>query len=130
MATPCFRPTPSWHQALKEPGCPRHLVLVAEDDGQVVGWCRLFPENCRESVGQAELGIGLLRRYRGRGLGTALVDEALRWTVGQGISRVTLTVRPDNDPATGLFEKCGFAQTGREADGWLEMACRPELTGG
>ena len=131
MSTPCFQPTPAWSHALEAPACPRHLLLVTEDEEHIVGWCRLFPiggRNC--SVGKAELGIGLLTEYREHGLGSTLVNRALDWAAITGVRHTTLTTRVDNCRAIRLFESCGFKATRREMDGWIEMTRQTLSRGG
>lgn len=120
MATPHFCPTPAWEHALSAPDCPCHLLLVAEEWGEIVGWCRLFPE---EGDGPAlELGIGVRADRRRQGLGRALLTEALRWAGRQGLP-VVLETRRDNLPARRLFAQYGFRPAGEER-GLLRM-CRP-----
>ena len=130
MATRRFEPTPAWRHALKAPACCAHLLLVAEEARQVVGWCRLFPADCQTAAGLLELGIGLLPEYRGRGLGDLLTRTALRWAGDQDAPRVTLSTRAGNAAAIALFEKCGFVRTGCEAYGWLEMERQSRSPGG
>jgi RimJ/RimL family protein N-acetyltransferase len=124
MATAHFEPTPAWTHALERPGCPHHRLLVAEEGGQIVGWCRLFPlAGCGQADGQAEVGIGLLREYRGQGLGRMFLHQALDWAARQELEQVRLCTRGNNARAIHLFEGCGFATQGYGLDGWLEMAC-------
>jgi RimJ/RimL family protein N-acetyltransferase len=123
MKTTRFEPTPGWTHALEEPDCLCHLLLVAEDAGHVVGWCRTFPS---ENGAQATtLGIGLLPPYRDRGIGTALVRRSLRWTRERNYQRVRLTTHPDNARAIHVFTRCGFVFSGRVAQDALEMTCEP-----
>ncbi len=127
MLAPRFQPTPSWEHALRVPHCARHLLLVAEDGGQVVGWCRLFPPApCNGPAPELELGIGLRRGYRGQGLGRAMVERAADWARERGCQRIVLTTHPQNDGAIAFFERLGFAPTGQQGEGWVEMACRLE----
>lgn len=125
MNTSCFQPTEAWNHALEAPACSHHLLLVAEDEGLVVGWCRLFPvAGCSGSTREAELGIGLRMEYRERGLGKALVNQALDWAATTGTTCVTLTTRVDNFRAIHLFENCGFTAMHRETDSWIKMICQ------
>ncbi len=119
MSTRHFEPTPAWTHALDNPGCPRHLLLVAENR-QVIGWCRLLAEV--ESRATIELGIGLLPEYRGRGIGSMLVRSALTWAKATCYRRVILVVHSDNRIARHVFERCGFAYGAADRD-WLSMAC-------
>ena len=118
MRTTRFEPTPAWEHALTEPDCPNHLLLVAHDGEQAIGWCRAFPTGAQAG---AELGIGLLPPYRNQGLGTDMVRKTLNWACGQGLARLTLTTRDDNHRAIHVFEKCGFSPTGRNEGKWIEM---------
>jgi RimJ/RimL family protein N-acetyltransferase len=123
MKTTRFEPTPGWSHALEEPDCSCHLLLVAEDAGRVVGWCRTFPGERGNGAQEATLGIGLLSPYRDRGIGTALVRHALRWAKGAGYRRVRLTTHPDNARAIRVFARCGFVFSGHVTQDALEMAC-------
>jgi ribosomal protein S18 acetylase RimI-like enzyme len=127
MSTSQFEPTPVWTHALEKPNCPRHLLLVAEDENRIVGWCRLFPlSKCDGHASEAELGIGLLPEYRERGLGRTLVQQAIDWAAKTGVTHVALTVRVDNFRAIHLFEGCGLMVTDHGTDGWTKMICQPQ----
>lgn len=115
MRTPRFEPTPAWEHALARPDCPCHLLLVAVDDANVVGWCRLFPTD----EGALELGIGVLGPYRRCGVGRALLDAALKWASAREIP-VVLETRADNAPAIRLFTRSGFRVVGQQ-DGHCQM---------
>lgn len=54
------------------------------------------------------LGMGLLPEVRGRGLGSQLLDRAIKAAWTAGLSRIELTVRDDNLVARRLYEKFGF----------------------
>jgi len=123
MSTTRFEPTPNWTHALEEPCCPCHLLLVAEDAGYVVGWCRTFPVDLQNGLQDATLGVGLLPEYRDQGIGTALVRESLAWAADVCYQSVSLTTRPDNARAIHVFTRCGFVFTGQVADLLLEMTC-------
>lgn len=122
MATPFFQPTGDWQHALAETGCLRHLLLVVEDAGNVIGWCRVFPENDHNGT-KVTLGIGLLPAYRDRGIGTALVRYSLQWAAHMGYRYIHLTTRADNARAIRVFSRCGFSFTGIRCGDLLEMAC-------
>ena len=51
--------------------------------------------------------------WRGRGVGTALVDAAIDWARERGLHKLTLSVFPHNDAAVALYRKLGFAEEGR-----------------
>lgn len=123
MRTTRFEPTPRWTHALEEPSCPCHLLLVVEDAGRVVGWCRTFPKEGGDEAREATLGIGLLVPYRDRGIGTALVRRSLGWAKDVGCQSVRLTTHPDNARAIHIFTRCGFVFTRSVDEDLLEMTC-------
>ncbi len=116
MRTARYEPTPAWEHALAEPDCPCHLLLVALDGADVVGWCRLFPAGEDREV---ELGIGVLSGYRRQGVGRALLSAALEWA-DRRKADVVLQTRSDNLPAVRLFGQKGFRTVHREG-GLLTM---------
>jgi RimJ/RimL family protein N-acetyltransferase len=112
MSTRRFEPTPAWEHALGWPRCSRHLLLVAEIERTIVGWCRLFPTGpCNGFQPEVSLGIGVLQSYRDQGIGTSLVHQALRWASSSGMWSVTLSTRTNNARAIHVFEKCEFRVT-------------------
>lgn len=127
MLAPRFRLTPFWEHALQTPCCVRHLLLVAVDCDQVIGWCRLFPfAPCNGFTPELELGVGLRFEYHGRGLGRAMVEQATDWAWKTGCQRIVLTTHPENRGAIRFFEHLGFASTGQQRDGRIEIACQPD----
>ena len=75
-----------------------------------------------------ELSIALLPNYRGQGIGSALLKSLLasgKWAA------ISLSVSPEN-PAFGLYTRCGFVTVGREGDSltmlWQASHCAsPEI---
>jgi ribosomal protein S18 acetylase RimI-like enzyme len=58
---------------------------------------------------------GVLPAARGRGIGTALVTEAVRLMRAGGQRVITLNVNVNNPHAAALYRRLGFAQAGRRA---------------
>jgi putative acetyltransferase len=50
--------------------------------------------------------------WRGRGIGTALLNEALRWARWVGVEKLELTVYPRNAAAIALYRRFGFVEEG------------------
>lgn len=131
MRTPRFEPTPLWLHALQASACAQHCLLVAEEQGRIVGWCRVFPlDTCPGDTQRVDVGIGLLPEYRERGLGRSMLRRALRWAGRRNIELATLTTRADNRRAIHVFELCGFHHTTCQVDEWLEMVCHLQPSGG
>ena len=129
MCTPRFEPDACWEHALTAGACPGHLLLVAEDEHCVVGWCRLFPaQTDSHTARQAELGIGLLPAYRDQGIGTDMLRRSLQWAQNMGLARVTLTARQDNQRALHVFGHCGFRPVETLETGEVRLAWETRLS--
>ncbi|AXE32724.1 GNAT family N-acetyltransferase [Chromobacterium phragmitis] len=89
-----------------------HLLLL--DGEQVVGWCDVTPNRLPIYQHGGTLGMGLLPRYRGMGLGGWLMENTLRLAEQRGFRRLELTVHEDNLNAIKLYEKHGFLLEGRK----------------
>lgn len=81
--------------------------LIAELDGRIVGYLRLD----RHWLGPDATYIALLNvhpDYRGRGIGTRLLKEAIKRSIELGVDRVDLHTWPGNIRAIRLYKKLGF----------------------
>jgi RimJ/RimL family protein N-acetyltransferase len=85
----------------------------------VVGWCDVTPKSRPIYAHCGVLGMGLLPRFRGQGLGTRLITRTLHAARAFGLSRVELSVREDNTNAIALYEKIGFVTEGLQRNGVL-----------
>lgn len=94
-------------------------LLVAEDDGVIVGWMSLRFEDAA-TVG---LGMGVAEPRRGRGVGTALVTSAIEWAESAGAGRLRLEVFTHNDRAIALYRRMGFS------DGETQVGRYPRQSG-
>jgi len=83
--------------------------LVAVADHQIVGMIHV--EASRHGFG--EIGMLVDRGWRGRGVGSALVQAAISQARGQGLHKLCLEVFAHNTAAIALYRKCGFAEEGR-----------------
>jgi len=90
------------------------VFLVAEVNGVVVGYVMSRVETGwgHTKYGLTKKGhivsIAVLEGYRRRGIGTALMEAALRGLKEYGAKEVYLEVRVSNIPAIRLYEKLGF----------------------
>lgn len=58
--------------------------------------------------------LGVDPAYQGRGLGKALAAWTLWWMSRNGASLITVNTQTDNEPASRLYRRLGFRQTGVE----------------
>jgi RimJ/RimL family protein N-acetyltransferase len=83
------------------------VILVAEIDGRFRGNLGLELNH-----GIAELGMLIADGWRGRGIGTRLMEAGITWARESGAHKVTLTVWPHNRSAIALYRKFGFVEEG------------------
>ena len=83
--------------------------LVAEDEGKVVGavWTRIINDYGHIDDKTPSFAISLYREYRGRGIGTKLMQEMLNLLKEKGYKRASLAVQKANY-AVRMYKKVGF----------------------
>jgi RimJ/RimL family protein N-acetyltransferase len=91
---------------------PDAAVFVAEDDGVVVGRLSLSRDPNPASRHVADLGLMVAASHRGKGIGTMLLEEAVKWGRVSQIRKLELHVFPWNEPALRLYESFGFEREG------------------
>ena len=84
------------------------VSLVAVVDDEIVGHARID----MAPYGVAGLGMMVDARWRGRGVGGALVRAAIDAARGLGAHKVALQVWPHNEPARRLYLRHGFVEEG------------------
>jgi RimJ/RimL family protein N-acetyltransferase len=87
--------------------------FVAVVNGDVVGWCDVFPHWVYALRHVGSLGMGVHAGYRGRGIGERLLRSTIAHALHNGIFRITLEARADNAAAIRLYEKVGFQHEAR-----------------
>ncbi|HEX3733350.1 MAG TPA: GNAT family N-acetyltransferase [Trebonia sp.] len=85
--------------------------VVAVADDQIIGMINV--EASRHGFG--EIGMLVDRGWRGRGVGSALLQAAVGLAREQGLHKLCLEVFAHNTAAIGLYRKCGFVGEGRRA---------------
>ena len=98
-------------------GWPRagDIGVMALDGQQPVGaaWLRLFPESDPGygfvDAATPELSMGVVQAWRGRGVGSCLLDALIAAAREEGLASLSLSVEPDNG-ARRLYERVGFRQ--------------------
>jgi RimJ/RimL family protein N-acetyltransferase len=87
-------------------------VYVADDDGRIVARLSLARDTHPASAHVADLGLMVAASHRRRGIGRALLDQAVAWSKQVGVRKLELHVFPWNDPAIHLYESYGFVREG------------------
>jgi L-amino acid N-acyltransferase YncA len=89
-------------------------LLVAEEDGEVVGFAALSPVSRRDAYrGVAENTVDVSARARGRGVGSALLNELVRRSEDAGIWTIQTSIFPENLASLAVHMRAGFRVVGR-----------------
>lgn len=87
--------------------------IVAVAGRRVVGHLSISREEHPVNRHVASIGMMVAPDWRRRGVGAALMDEALRWAREMRVEKLALTVYPDNEAARALYRRFGFVEEGR-----------------
>ena len=103
--------------------------LVAEEDGEVVGWTALAPYSSRDVyAGVAEESVYVAARARGHGIGRTLLERLIERSEQAGIWTLEAGIFPENRASVTLHLGCGFRAVGlRERIGRLNGEWRDVL---
>ena len=91
----------------------RFPLLVAEQDGVVIGWAGLSgyrPRACYAGI--AEFSIYLDRAARGRGVGRQLLQSLIAAARERGYWKLVSRIFPFNAASRSLCRSCGFREVG------------------
>jgi putative acetyltransferase len=84
------------------------VQFVALDGERVVGWADILPDCAHALAHRGHLGMGVHPDYRGRGLGTRLLQACIAKAWSRGLTRIELEARADNQRAIRLYARLGF----------------------
>ena len=84
-------------------------TIAAVASGEVIGSIHVEPSR----HGYGELGMAIVREWRGRGVGSALMEAAIDWSRERGLHKLALGVFPHNAAGVALYRKFGFVEEGR-----------------
>jgi L-amino acid N-acyltransferase YncA len=102
---------PSWDE-WNAAHLPGHR-LVAELDGEVIGWAALSPASTRRCyAGVVENSVYVAEAARGRGVGRMLLEHLIKQARLAGIWTIQCSIFPENRASLGLHERCGFRVIG------------------
>lgn len=94
-----------------------YTQFYAIDNDKVIGWCDINPRPHEFHSHVGILGMGLLREYRGMGIGTKLLKKAIAHAKKRGIEKIELEVFESNEIAQKLYQKTGFQVEGIKKNG-------------
>ena len=97
----------------REHGPDRHPLWVLQVDQQIAGWLSFgsFQPRCAYR-GTVELSVYVSEKFRRRGVGRRLLEEALRRAPSLEITAFVGLIFAHNQPSLKLFAQCGFERWG------------------
>jgi L-amino acid N-acyltransferase YncA len=105
--------TPEERLAWLEARAPRHPVIVAESDGQVIGFASLNAFNSRKAYDYVtDFSLYLERSWRGKGVGGRLLQALTDRARQLGYHKMVLSAFPFNPAGLALYRKAGFRVVG------------------
>jgi RimJ/RimL family protein N-acetyltransferase len=91
---------------------PDAAVFVAETPSEIVGRLSVARDQHPASRHVADLGLMVAAAARRRGIGWALLEQAVEWARVSNVRKLELHVFPHNEPAIRLYEQFGFVREG------------------
>ena len=114
----------AWLQAVAD----RYPTVVAQIDGEIVGWAGAGPYRARECYrGIGEFSMYVRRDWRGRGVGDLLIAALISEAERLGLWKLLSRIFPFNVASRALCRKYGFREVGvyqkhARLDGrWLDV---------
>jgi RimJ/RimL family protein N-acetyltransferase len=83
------------------------VLFVADAGGEIVGAIYAGVNG-----GVVDLGMFVVDRHRGGGIGRALLEAVIDWARAAGAHKISLAAWPTNHPALGLYARYGFRVEG------------------
>ncbi|MCK2002686.1 arsinothricin resistance N-acetyltransferase ArsN1 [[Brevibacterium] frigoritolerans] len=104
-------------QAFMEEWFAKHIgrfkVIVAEQEGEIVGWASLNQYNNRSAYnGVADLSVYISRDNRGKGIGGLLLQSIEKLAKENDFNKIVLFTFPFNQIGQGLYKKRGYREVG------------------
>ncbi|HET6893786.1 MAG TPA: GNAT family N-acetyltransferase [Candidatus Baltobacteraceae bacterium] len=91
-----------WRKILRGEGAG----FVWAEPERIAGYIGVYPHDEYGHV----IGMLVDERYRGRGIGKALLTRVIEWARTAGLVEISLLVFPHNERALALYRNAGFQQ--------------------
>ncbi len=103
--------------------------FVAKDDYQIAGWVALSNISARPVYsGVCEVSIYVANEYKGKGVGSILMQAMIDESEANGIWTLQAAIFPENTDSIHLHKKFGFRQVGiREKIGKMDAVWRDNI---
>ena len=92
---------------------PVTVVVAARVEGELAGAYLLKPNHPGRAAHIANAGYAVDRRFRGRGVGRALVLDSITRASEAGFDAIQFNLVFESNPARKLYEELGWVEIGR-----------------
>ena len=94
-------------------GDERACILVAEQDGEIVGMCtgQLVTSTAEGGPSVLVEDVVVAQEYRGENIGRSLMEALTVWAKSCGASRMQLLADKNNPPALAFYHRLGWGTT-------------------
>lgn len=90
---------------------PQYFLLLGRD---IIGWCDISPKDIPEYSHVGNLGLGVIRDYRGKGYGKQLLLKTIEHAKEiSHLEKIELAVFESNENAIKLYQSIGFEIEGK-----------------
>jgi ribosomal protein S18 acetylase RimI-like enzyme len=91
------------------------VFIVAEQDGEIIGFCSIEKSEKKSRPHVATLGILVKKEFRNKGIGKKLINHAIKSAIKniKGLEIIELMTHSKNIPAIALYKKVGFKEVAR-----------------
>ncbi len=111
-----------------------HSVIVAEEDGGIVGFASLSPFRSRPAYNTTvECSVFVRRDHIRQGIGKALLTRLVGLASEHGFHCMIARIADGNQASIGLHQQCGFflvgveQEVGRKFNRWLDVTVMQKL---
>ncbi len=87
-------------------------VYYAIKNSEVIGWVDISLSSNPRLNHRGHLGLGIVKEFRGQGIGSQLLLQSLKHAKEIGLEKVELSVYTSNTAAIKLYKKFGFNEIG------------------
>ncbi|MDX1699640.1 MAG: GNAT family N-acetyltransferase [Melioribacteraceae bacterium] len=92
----------------------KYPILLAELNGQIIGWCSLskYRPGRKALESTAEISYYLDKNFQGVGFGTRLIEETINYAKDHGIKNLMAILLDINKASSKILTKFGFEKWG------------------
>ena len=87
-------------------GRDRLITFIAQSRGEAIGYCIASIDNLAGEIDS----IFIQEQHRRTGVGTELVNLALKWFENQGCETISVAIAEGNEASMDFYRRFGFAE--------------------